>query len=106
MFKILFWMLSALSFFACKMTETRPVAIPPGFDWQGHRGCRGLLPENSIPAFMRALEFPQVVTLELDLAVSKDNQLIVTHEPYFQPRYLLATQWSIPSDSGRRSKSF
>lgn len=52
------------------------------FDWQGHRGCRGLLPENSIPAFLMALEFPEVTTLELDLAVSKDQELIVSHEPW------------------------
>ncbi len=51
------------------------------FDWQGHRGCRGLMPENSIPAFLKALEFP-VMTLELDLAVSKDDILIVSHEPW------------------------
>ena len=52
------------------------------FDWQGHRGCRGLVPENTIPAFLKALEFPQVKTLELDLAVSKDHELIVSHEPW------------------------
>ncbi len=52
------------------------------FDWQGHRGCRGLLPENTIPAFLKALEFP-ISTLELDLAVSKDRKLIVSHDPYF-----------------------
>lgn len=52
------------------------------FDWQGHRGCRGLLPENTIPAFLKALEYP-VKTLELDLAVSKDGILIVSHDPYF-----------------------
>jgi glycerophosphoryl diester phosphodiesterase len=51
------------------------------FDWQGHRGCRGLLPENSIPAFLKALELG-VTTLELDLAVSADNQLIISHEPW------------------------
>lgn len=78
-------MLTPLFFFACKMTETRPVKIPTQFDWQGHRGCRGLMPENSIPAFTHALAFSQVTTLELDLAVSKDNQLIVSHEPWFNP---------------------
>jgi len=51
-------------------------------DWQGHRGCRGLMPENTIPAFIKALEFP-IQTLELDVAVSKDKQIIVTHEPWF-----------------------
>ncbi|MEL6658404.1 MAG: glycerophosphodiester phosphodiesterase family protein [Bacteroidota bacterium] len=54
----------------------------PDFDWQGHRGARGLLPENTVPAFLRALEFPKVTTLELDLAVSKDRELIVSHEPW------------------------
>ncbi len=56
---------------------------PPSnnFDWQGHRGARGLLPENTIPAFLKALEYP-VTTLELDVAVSKDGQLIVSHEPW------------------------
>jgi glycerophosphoryl diester phosphodiesterase len=81
----LFLMLSALSFLACKVTENKPVPVPVGFDWQGHRGCRGLMPENSIPAFLHALDFPSVVTLELDLAVSKDNQLIVSHDPFFNP---------------------
>lgn len=52
------------------------------FDWQGHRGCRGILPENSIPAFLKALEYP-IQTLELDAAVSKDKKIIVSHDPYF-----------------------
>lgn len=55
------------------------------FDWQGHRGCRGLRPENSVPAFLHALDFPEVKTLELDLAVSRDGELIVSHEPWFNP---------------------
>ncbi|MFN0176907.1 MAG: glycerophosphodiester phosphodiesterase family protein [Saprospiraceae bacterium] len=80
---LLLIMLTALTFLACKITENRPVKTPAGFDWQGHRGCRGLMPENSLPAFLKALEFPEVVTLELDLAVSKDGKLIVSHEPWF-----------------------
>jgi len=52
------------------------------FDWQGHRGCRGLLPENSIPAFLKALEYP-IKTLELDAVISKDRKVIVSHDPYF-----------------------
>jgi glycerophosphoryl diester phosphodiesterase len=65
------------------------VPVPQGFDWQGHRGARGLLPENTIPAFLKALEYPEVTTLELDLAVSKDRQLIVSHEPWFNPAICL-----------------
>lgn len=80
---------SAIQFLACKASENRPVAIPKDFDWQGHRGCRGLMPENTVPAFLKALEFPEVLTLELDLAVSKDNDLIVSHEPWFNPEICL-----------------
>ncbi|MEL7021159.1 MAG: glycerophosphodiester phosphodiesterase family protein, partial [Bacteroidota bacterium] len=50
-------------------------------DWQGHRGARGLLPENTIPAFLKALEYP-ITTLELDVVISKDSQVIVSHEPW------------------------
>lgn len=78
-------MLAALPFLTCKLTEKHPIPVPAGFDWQGHRGARGLLPENTVPAFLHALEYPEVRTLELDLAVSKDRQLIVSHEPWFNP---------------------
>jgi len=52
------------------------------FDWQGHRGARGLMPENTIPAFQQALDLG-VTTLELDVVVSKDKQVVVSHEPFF-----------------------
>jgi glycerophosphoryl diester phosphodiesterase len=80
---LLLFVLNAL--WACYQRNTSSIAAPPGFDWQGHRGCRGLMPENSIPAFLKALDIPEITTLELDLAVSKDNQLIVSHEPWFNP---------------------
>lgn len=51
------------------------------FDLQGHRGARGLAPENTLQAFQKALELG-VNTLELDLAVTKDKQIIVSHEPW------------------------
>lgn len=53
----------------------------PKFDLQGHRGARGLKPENTIPAFLTALDHG-VTTIELDLAVTKDGQLVVSHEPW------------------------
>ncbi|MEP1034618.1 glycerophosphodiester phosphodiesterase family protein [Ekhidna sp.] len=57
-----------------------------GIDLQGHRGARGLAPENSIPGFILATDLG-VKTLELDLVVSKDGQLVVSHEPYFSPSF-------------------
>lgn len=53
----------------------------PKFDVQGHRGARGLKPENTIPAFITALDYG-VTTVEMDLAVTKDRQLILSHEPW------------------------
>ncbi len=53
----------------------------PKFDIQGHRGARGLRPENSIPSFLLALD-SGVTTIELDLAVTKDKKLVVSHEPW------------------------
>lgn len=61
-------------------TETS-MQLSPDFDWQGHRGARGLLPENSIPSFLKALEYP-IRTLELDVVVSRDKQVVVSHEPW------------------------
>lgn len=53
----------------------------PTFDLQGHRGARGLRPENTIPAFIFALD-SGVTTVELDLAITKDKQIVVSHEPW------------------------
>jgi glycerophosphoryl diester phosphodiesterase len=53
----------------------------PKFDLQGHRGARGMKPENTIPAFIAALD-TGVTTIELDLAVTKDKLLVVSHEPW------------------------
>ena len=57
-------------------------------DIQGHRGARGLAPENSLEAFVLATNMG-VNTLELDLIVSKDSQLVVSHEPFFSPDFFL-----------------
>lgn len=54
------------------------------FDWQGHRGARGLVPENTIEAMRKALDYP-ITTLELDVVVAKDGMVIVSHEPWVSP---------------------
>jgi len=50
-------------------------------DIQGHRGARGIFPENSIPGFLAALD-SGVTTIEMDVVVSKDGLIVVSHEPY------------------------
>ncbi len=54
----------------------------PSPDFQGHRGARGLLPENTIPSFLKALELG-MKTIELDLVLTADSVLLVSHEPWF-----------------------
>lgn len=51
------------------------------FDRQGHRGCRGLMPENTVVAMKKALDLG-VQTLELDVVISKDKQVVVSHDTY------------------------
>jgi glycerophosphoryl diester phosphodiesterase len=65
------------------MTETNPTnppGPPPSFDVQGHRGARGLKPENTLPAFETALDLG-VTTLELDLHYTADGHVVVWHDP-------------------------
>jgi glycerophosphoryl diester phosphodiesterase len=54
------------------------------FDLQGHRGARGLAPENTLAAFSRALAVG-VTTLELDVGISKDGVVVVAHDRYLNP---------------------
>jgi len=70
-------------------------------DIQGHRGCRGLLPENTLPAFEKAIGLG-VHTLELDIAITKDNLVVVSHEPYMNPEIcLLPDGNSIGAQAGK-----
>ncbi|MEO6546359.1 MAG: glycerophosphodiester phosphodiesterase family protein, partial [Ferruginibacter sp.] len=48
---------------------------------QGHRGCRGLMPENTIAAMKKGLDLG-VEVLELDVVISKDKQVVVSHDTY------------------------
>ncbi len=54
------------------------------FDLQGHRGARGLLPENTLAAFERALRIG-VTTLEMDAAITADGVVVLSHDPVLNP---------------------
>ena len=60
----------------------------PEFFKTGHRGCRGLYPENTVEGFLLAIQMG-CNALELDIIVSKDDQLVVSHEPYMNPDFCL-----------------
>lgn len=52
------------------------------FDLQGHQGARGLMPENTVRGMLKALDFG-VSTLDMDAVITKDRQVVLSHEPYF-----------------------
>ncbi len=55
--------------------------LPDGFDVEGHRGARGLKPENTLQAFETGLDFG-VTTLELDVHYSADDEVVIWHDPF------------------------
>ena len=59
-------------------------ASATAFDLQGHRGARGLAPENTLAAFRRALEIG-VTTLEIDVAITRDDIPVISHNAELNP---------------------
>jgi len=70
-----------------------------GFDLQGHRGARGLAPENTLPGFAEALGVG-VTTLELDVGVTQDGVVVVIHNPRLEPEIARAANGDWLSESG------
>jgi glycerophosphoryl diester phosphodiesterase len=71
-------------------------------DFQGHRGCRGLLPENTIPGFLKALDLG-VTTLEMDVVITADKKVILSHEPWFSHEICLDPQGNEISEDDERN---
>ena len=55
---------------------------------QGHRGCRGNMPENTIAAMKKAMDLG-VDVLELDVVISKDRKVVVSHDTYMSSDFML-----------------
>lgn len=72
-------------------------------DLQGHRGCRGLMPENTIEAILHSIDLG-VTTLEMDVVITKDNKVILSHEPFMNPE--IATPPTGQQFSSLKDKSF
>jgi len=70
------------------------------FDKQAHRGGKSLFPENTIPAMKNALQM-NVTTLEMDLAITKDKKVILSHDAFLSPELVTKPDGTyIPKDSG------
>lgn len=89
-----FWLFLCFLILSC--AQEQPLDI------QGHRGARGLMPENTIPAFEKAIELG-VTTLELDVVISKDNQVVVSHEPFMNHAISLNADGNSISSETERS---
>lgn len=109
MHAILYYPLAALLLLtACtsgKMNH-EPVAATnpplPAFDLEGHRGARGLLPENTVPAMLKALELG-VTTLEMDAHISEDGHVFLSHDPYMNREHeLLPSGEEIPEADAKK----
>ena len=74
--------LALLLLWGCSGRKPQNTQAMSSFDKQGHRGCRALMPENTIPAMIKALELG-VTTLETDAVITKDSQVVLSHEPFF-----------------------
>lgn len=60
----------------------------PRIEVHAHRGARGYMPENTLPAFIKAVDFG-ADCLEMDVVISKDNQVVVSHEPWMNAAFCL-----------------
>src|SRR5712692_8875158 len=77
-----------------------------GIQVHGHRGCRAVRPENTLPAFEHAIRVG-VDALEMDLCVTADDVLVVSHDPFINPVICRGTGGSeVKPDLALRSLTF
>lgn len=74
----------------------------PSFTVQGHRGCRGYYPENTLAAFFYAAQLG-VHYLELDVVCTGDGQLLVSHDPYMHHEICVRADGSAISEEESHS---
>ncbi|TGM72450.1 glycerophosphodiester phosphodiesterase [Leptospira mtsangambouensis] len=84
-FKISLILISMVTFILsnCASVDT-PSRLRKTIDLQGHRGARGLKPENTWPAFEEAIKY-KMVTLELDTVLTKDKRVVIHHDSDTNP---------------------
>jgi glycerophosphoryl diester phosphodiesterase len=88
-------------FFLLLACNSKPVTVKLNTHPEiiGHRGARGLFPENTVDGFVNTVKLG-VRSLELDVVISKDEQVVVSHEPWMHYKFC-----SEPDGSRVRMKS-
>lgn len=75
------------------MSKKQKAATFPAFDTEAHRGGRGLMPENTIPAMLNAIDLG-VTTLEMDTHITADGKVVLSHDDFLNPLFTLTPQGS------------
>jgi glycerophosphoryl diester phosphodiesterase len=96
-----FWIL-LVACSGCVSSQTSQTKTSIVLDKQGHRGCRGLLPENTIAAMKKAIDLG-VTTLELDVVITKDKQVVLSHEPFFNHEIATKPNGSFVTEAEEKS---
>lgn len=83
--RLLFFVFLLPCFDSCSVRQAnQQTAMQNEFDTEGHRGCRGLMPENTIPAMLYAVDLG-VTTLEMDTHITKDSLVVLSHDAWLNP---------------------
>jgi glycerophosphoryl diester phosphodiesterase len=95
---------ACLSISACmaqKATTTKEQPFP-AFDREAHRGGRGLMPENTIPAMLNTIDLG-IETLEMDTHITADGKVIISHDEFVNPLFSLDPGGKeIPKDDAKK----
>jgi glycerophosphoryl diester phosphodiesterase len=97
-----FWIVVLLLTACSSAKQSQRMPALPKFDKQGHRGCRGLMPENTLSAMMKAIDVG-VTTLEMDVVVTADKQVILSHEPFFNHEITTLPDSSFVTEAAEKS---
>jgi len=107
---IVFSFLSLALFTACSQSAYKQNKMEvkfPVFSAEAHRGGRGLMPENTIIAMQDAMNFDNITTLEMDTHITKDGKVVVTHDDYLSPGFMLTPDGKeIPVSDNKRYAIF
>lgn len=92
-----------ISFLLQSCVSTKPSNMQTKtFDKEGHRGCRGLMPENTLAAMKKAVDLG-VTTLEMDAVITKDGEVILSHEPFFNHEITTKSDGSFVKENEEKS---
>lgn len=97
--------LALLSLSGCKTMQKSNLTANvefPSFSTEGHRGGRGLFPENTIIGMRHAIDLG-ITTLEMDTHITKDGKVVVTHDDYLSPSFMLTPEGKeIPKSDAKK----